>query len=102
MRAIVSDLNGGDPEHAPRFAIASFLVACGWNDEEIHELFLNVADYDESVTRRQIEQIRRGDYTPMSCRTMDENGLCVNKDALCSTISHPLQYYRAKGGETVD
>jgi DNA primase large subunit len=87
--------------HVGRFALTSFLVSIGMPSEKVNELFKSFSDYNERLTRYQIEHIagERGSrtrYTPPQCATLQTHGVCVNKDAVCQLIRHPLAYYRRK------
>ena len=87
--------------HVGRFTLTSFLVSIGMPSEKVAELFKSFSDYNERLTRYQIEHIagERGSrtrYTPPQCSTLQTHGVCVNKDALCRWVRHPLAYYRRK------
>jgi len=87
--------------HVGRFTLTSFLVSIGMPSEKVAELFKSFSDYNERLTRYQIEHIagERGSrtrYTPPQCATLQTHGVCVNQDALCRWVRHPLSYYRRK------
>jgi DNA primase large subunit len=87
--------------HVGRFTLTSFLVSIGMPSEKVNELFKSFSDYKERLTRYQIEHIagERGSrtrYTPPQCATLQTHGVCVNSDALCRWVRHPLAYYRLK------
>jgi DNA primase large subunit len=87
--------------HVGRFTLTSFLVSIGMPSEKVAELFKSFSDYNERLTRYQIEHIagERGSrtrYTPPQCATLQTHGVCVNSDALCRWVRHPLAYYRLK------
>jgi DNA primase large subunit len=87
--------------HVGRFTLTSFLVNIGMAPEKVTELFKSFSDYNERLTRYQIEHIagERGSrtrYTPPNCATLQTHGVCVNSDALCRWVRHPLAYYRRK------
>ena len=93
--------SGGRLSHVGRFTLTSFLVNTGATEDEVMNFFKSASDFDERKTRYQVEHIagRRGSrrkYTAPNCNTMRTHGLCVNPDALCATITHPLTYYRRK------
>jgi len=88
--------------HMGRFAMAAFLLNIGISEEELLKMFTSFTDFDKKIARYQVEHIagKRGSrrkYTAPNCNTMKTHGLCVNPDALCATIRHPLSYYRKKG-----
>jgi len=87
--------------HVGRFTLTSFLINIGMQPENVIELFKNFSDYNERMTRYQIEHIagERGSrtrYTSPKCDTLKTHGVCTNPDELCKKISHPLAYYRRK------
>jgi DNA primase large subunit len=87
--------------HVGRFTLTSFLVNIGMPPEKVAELFKSFSDFNERLTRYQIEHIagERGSrtrYTPPQCRTLQTHGVCVNSDSLCRRVRHPLAYYRRK------
>jgi DNA primase large subunit len=87
--------------HVGRFTLTSFLVSIGMPSEKVNELFKSFSDYNERLTRYQIEHIagERGSrtrYTPPQCTTLQTHSVCVNSDALCRLVRHPLAYYKRK------
>jgi DNA primase large subunit len=87
--------------HMGRFAMAAFLLNVGTSEEELLKMFTSFTDFDQRIARYQVEHIagRRGSrrkYTAPNCSTMRTHGLCINPDELCSSITHPLSYYRKK------
>jgi DNA primase large subunit len=84
-----------------RFALTSFLVNIGMPIEQMVSFYTEVTDFDESLTRYQIEHIaglkgNRTKYTPPTCNTLRTHGVCRSPDSLCKKIVHPLSYYRRK------
>ncbi|RLI09073.1 DNA primase regulatory subunit PriL, partial [Candidatus Bathyarchaeota archaeon] len=98
MKAIYGALT--EKKHVPhvgRFAFTAFLLHVGMGVDEVVDLFRQVSDFSERITRYQVEHIagERGGktrYTPPSCSTMRSYGLCVGADELCRKIRHPLSY----------
>jgi len=94
MAAILDALRRGENlPHTARFAITTYLLKKGWDIEQIVDLFRNAPDFNEKITRYQVQHIAgkvggRKEYAVPSCKTMKEWGLCV---ANCS-IRNPLQY----------
>ncbi len=93
--------SGRNTSHIGRFALTSFLTSIGMNTEEVANLFRTLPDFNERLTRYQVEHIagRRGSrtkYIPPRCDTLQTHGVCHNKDELCREIRHPLAYYRRK------
>ena len=87
--------------HVGRFTLTSFLVDIGMSPEGLDELFKIFSDYNERLTRYQIEHIagERGSgtrYTPPQCSVLQTHGVCKNRDDLCRRIYHPLEYYKRK------
>jgi DNA primase large subunit len=102
MKALLSYLSTGKHvSHIARFAVTSFLSNIGVTDEEIIRMFRSQSDFSDRIARYQVEHISgsRGGkkkYTPPSCKTMKTHSICINPDQLCTTIAHPLSYYRKK------
>jgi DNA primase large subunit len=92
---------GSHLSHVGRFTLTSFLVNIGMPPEKLNELFKSFSDYNERLTRYQIEHIagERGSrtrYTPPQCSTLQTHGICTSSDGLCRRIRHPLKYYKMK------
>ncbi len=87
--------------HIGRFALTSFMINIGMTPEGLNELFKTFSDYNERLTRYQIEHIagERGSgtkYTCPQCSVLQTHGVCKNRDNLCRRIYHPLAYYKRK------
>ena len=111
---------GENLSHAGRFCLAAFLHRAGASFETIVDAYRGAPDFDESVTRYQVEHITLRDggrgYEPPTCDTLRSHGLCARdgdpdaaspadrgRDPLCfePSLRHPLQYYRIRGGTVV-
>lgn len=93
--------SGRHLSHIGRFTLTSFLINIGMPSENVIELFKNISDFNERMTRYQVEHIagERGSrtrYTTPKCDTLKTHGVCVNPDDLCQKTRHPLGYYRKK------
>jgi DNA primase large subunit len=91
--------------HMGRFALTSFLVNIGMSAESVTELFKSFSDYNERLTRYQVEHIagERGSGTKYSCpqcSILQTHNVCKNRDALCKHSYHPLKYYKNKSKTT--
>lgn len=82
--------------HSGRFSMTAFLHNVGMNNEQIAGIFARSPDYNPDMTNYQVDHILTNEYTTPSCATMLTHGVCVNKDRLCESVSHPLNYYRSK------
>ncbi|MCL1978518.1 MAG: DNA primase large subunit PriL [Candidatus Bathyarchaeota archaeon] len=87
--------------HMGRFALTAFLVNIGMSPESVTELFRSFSDYNERLTRYQVEHIagERGSgtkYTCPQCSILQTHNVCKNRDDLCKRIYHPLKYYKIK------
>lgn len=94
-------LSGRRASHMERFGLTSFLVNVGMPIDDLVNLYVSVTDFDESLTRYQIEHIagirgQRTKYTPPTCATLRTHGICRNMNSLCKRVVHPLSYYRIK------
>jgi len=93
--------SGRHLSHIGRFTLTSFLVNVGMPTENVIELFKNISDFNERMTRYQVEHIagERGSrtrYITPKCDTLKTHGVCINPDDLCQKTRHPLGYYRKK------
>lgn len=93
--------SGRHLSHVGRFTLTSFLINTGMTPETVVELFKNFSDYNERMTRYQVEHIAgekgsRTRYIPPKCDTLKTHGVCINPDGLCQSIRHPLSYYKRK------
>ena len=108
---------GENLSHSGRFALAAFLHRAGASAETIVDQYRGAPDFDEGITRYQVEHISQRDggrgYEPPECATLRSHGLCLRegdagaalpldrqRDELCFAewLRHPLQYYRTRGG----
>lgn len=115
MRRMLNE--GQNLSHAGRFALAAFLHRCGADFETIVDAYRGAPDFDEGITRYQVEHISQrsggAGYTPPECAKLRTHGLCFREgdptatapvdrapDALCheDRLRHPLQYYEIRGG----
>jgi DNA primase large subunit len=118
VRKMLRALEAGENlSHAGRFALAAFLHRVGADFETIVDAYRGAPDFDESITRYQVEHITLRDggkgYAVPECDTLRSHGLCARdgdptapqeldraRDPRCfdPRLRHPLQYYRWRGG----
>ena len=103
IKKLLTDLqNGENLPHMARFALTAYLHNVGLDADEIIKIFSRTPDFNEKMTRYQVEHITgktsHTEYTSPTCKTMKSYGICFNPDKLCSQewMKHPLIYYRAK------
>ena len=98
VKKIIERLSGGiNTSHTERFIYVTFLLSIGVGSENIIESFSNSPDFNEDITRYQVEQIKEKEYKCPSCSTIRTHGLCwAEDDALCRKAKHPLGYYAMK------
>jgi DNA primase large subunit len=108
---------GENLSHAGRFALAAFLHRIGAEPDTIVDSFRGAPDFDEGITRYQVEHITQRDegrgYDPPECETLRAHGLCGRegdptsptpvdrlRDPLCFEpfLKHPLRYYEIRSG----
>jgi len=87
--------------HVGRFALTSFLLRVGLPPEKVIDLFRSSADFNERMTRYQVEHIAgakgsRTSYMPPSCETLRTHGVCPGTGDVCRNVRHPLAYYRSE------
>ena len=93
--------SGHHLSHIGRFALTSFLINVGMSVESVVDLFRSFSDFDERMTRYQVEHIagEKGGHTkyiPPRCDTLRTHGVCVSADDMCKRMRHPLVYYKIK------
>lgn len=97
IRKIIADLRASlNVPHTGRWALAVYLISIGVKTDEIVSLFATAPDYDDKVTRYQVEYAKKRSYKMPSCLSMDSYGLRVS-DCPCINdrrIKTPLQFRR--------
>ena len=102
IKGVYDTIASGRPtSHIGRFALTSFLLNIGMTAEDVVNFFRSVSDFDERMTRYQVEHIAgvrgsRTKYIPPRCDTLRTHGICHTTDEICKRILHPLAYYRRK------
>ena len=105
IKALYTAITSGHHlSHIGRFTLTTFLVNIGMTPEEVTALYQSLSDYNERLTRYQVEHIAgaRGSgtkYIPPRCDTLRTHGVCIEPDELCKNrypAKHPLGYYRRK------
>jgi DNA primase large subunit len=102
IKGLYDTMASGRPvSHIGRFALTSFLVNISMSVEDVVNFFRSVSDFDERMTRYQVEHIAgvrgsRTKYIPPRCDTLRTHGICHTTDEMCKRIRHPLAYYRRK------
>jgi DNA primase large subunit len=90
--------DGELPEHS-RFALASFLATVGMPTEVIANRLAAHPALSEEAAAALVDHVvgaAGSEYPPPSCATMVAYGDCVDQDALCDRIGHPLEYYERR------
>jgi DNA primase large subunit len=101
VSALVDRIRDGEtvPAHSA-FAAVGFLAAAGMDAAEISDHFGPGAGIDDRTVARQVDRLLDDEsgilYPPPSCETMQAYGDCVNRDEVCATVSHPLEYYETR------
>ena len=89
---------GENLPHSGRFMLATYLLAKGQTIDQIAPLFKNAPDYNERITRYQIEHIagssgKRTKYSCPSCDRLKSENLCYEIPE-CNGIINPVQFGR--------
>ncbi|MEM0453476.1 MAG: hypothetical protein QXO98_02315 [Sulfolobales archaeon] len=96
IKSMVSALQRNENlAHHQRFALATYFINIGMDVEEIVDLFRQAPDFNEKMTRYQVEHLAglRGSkrkYSMYSCDKMKSLGICI---AECG-VKNPLSYYK--------
>jgi DNA primase large subunit len=80
--------SGRHLSHIGRFTLTSFLINIGMPSEKVIELFRNISDFNERMTRYQVEHVAgergsRTQYITPKCDTLKTHGVCTSPDELC-------------------
>jgi len=92
---------GRTASHIGRFALTSFLLSIGMIAEDVFKFFRSVSDFNERMTRYQVEHIAgtRGSgtkYIPPNCATLRTHGICISPESECKGAVNPLVCYKRK------
>jgi len=102
IKGVYDRVAAGRPaSHIGRFALTSFLLSVGMSVEDVFQFFRSVSDFNERMTRYQVEHIAgtRGSgtkYTPPNCSTLRTHGICISPEDECSGAVNPLVCYKRK------
>lgn len=68
-----------NPSHDVRLASAIMMMNAGLEVSDVEEVFSRMgwADFDRSVTRKNLKSIKRRGYASFSCESLQAKGLCV-------------------------
>lgn len=79
---------GENLPHSARWTLTIYLLKTGMKEEEIIKLFSTSPDYDERVTRYQVQYIARKGYSMPACKLIDSNGFCVYRCGIRSPLAY--------------
>ncbi|MEM3737277.1 MAG: DNA primase large subunit PriL [Candidatus Bathyarchaeia archaeon] len=94
-------LTGKDLSHMGRFTLTAFLLKIGMGVEDLVKLYSMATDFDEKMTRYQVQHIAgmtrsRTSYKPLSCGKMRTHNLCKEVTGGCFKVRSPLTFYAIK------
>jgi DNA primase large subunit len=86
--------------HSARFMLATYMLSIGKSVDEVVSLFQNAPDYNEKITRYQVEHLagKKGSQTKYSvptCSKLANENLCYATND-CKGITSPVQFGRWK------
>tara|TARA_B100000446_G_scaffold180772_1_gene197259 strand:+ start:427 stop:1443 length:1017 start_codon:yes stop_codon:yes gene_type:complete len=89
-----------NPPHSARFLLATYMLSIGKSTDEICALFETAPDYNERVTRYQVEHLAgmkgsRTKYVCPSCEKVTSDNNCYRTEE-CDGIINPLQFGRRR------
>jgi len=82
--------------HTARWVLAVYLLNVGMKLDDVVKVFSTSPDFDERVTKYQVEHSMKRGYKVPSCASLDSYGLCV---ANCG-VKSPLGYGRRVFGKS--
>ena len=91
---------GENLPHSARFMLATYMLAIGKTIEDVIDIFRNSPDYNEKVTRYQVEHLagKKGSHTKYSvpsCDRLRSEDLCFAIKE-CENLINPIQFGRRK------
>jgi DNA primase large subunit len=91
---------GDNLPHSARVMLATYMLAIGKRVDEIVFMFENAPDFNEKITRYQVEHLAgmKGGHTKYSvpsCDKLRNENLCF-ATAECDTLINPVQFGRKK------
>jgi DNA primase large subunit len=94
---------GENLPHSARVMLATYMLAIGKPVEEIVLMFENAPDFNEKITRYQVEHLAgmKGSHTKYSvpsCDKLRNENLCF-ATAECDTLINPVQFGRKKNNK---
>lgn len=93
---------GENLPHSARLMLATYMLGIGKQTDEIVNMFHNAPDYNERITRYQVEHLagKKGSriiYSVPSCKKLQTEDLCFATTD-CEGIYNPIQFGRGKKG----
>jgi DNA primase large subunit len=87
---------GENLPHSARLMLATYMLAIGKSVDDIVILFHNAPDYNENITKYQVEHLAgiRGSHTKYSvpsCEKLRNENLCFATEE-CNGITNPIQF----------
>jgi DNA primase large subunit len=87
---------GENLPHSARLMLATYMLAIGKSVDDIVILFHNAPDYNENITKYQVEHLagNRGSHTKYSvpsCEKLRNENLCFATEE-CNGITNPVQF----------
>ena len=82
--------------HQARWFLAVYLINNGMETEKIMEIFSNLPDFSEKITKYQIEHAKKRGYVVPACGTLKGYGFCVTE----CRIGSPLNWRKKYGART--
>ncbi|MEK6979709.1 MAG: hypothetical protein AABW86_05790 [Candidatus Micrarchaeota archaeon] len=73
--------------HQSRWALAVYLSARGMSAERIVSLYSNLPDFNEKITKYQVEHIKKRGYSVPSCATLLSYGICCAECRIGSPLN---------------
>lgn len=83
--------NFQNPSHFQRLVMATYLLKLDKEDDEIVSIFSNTDDFNEKVTRYQLNQIKTRNYEMPNCDKIETNGFCFRDSSICGKCKNPIQ-----------
>lgn len=102
IKALLTAVDESAPiEPHSQFTLVTFLASTGMHSDEIVERLSHNPSINKAHLSYQLSHLRetptsQPETPPPSCESMVAYDNCINKDSLCETIAHPLNYYDSR------
>lgn len=103
MPCMYKRIQSRNPDHDVRFNVAILLFNCGLRPEDVADIYSRLGwfDFDYDITMKHLKNIWDRGYSSMSCKTIQERGLCNPDWDTVEERKDKCPVYGWEGGQTL-